>query len=116
MKIGTDIVEIHRFYNKLENLRFLNRVYTQAEQAYIQSKGTGRFATAAGLFCAKEAAIKAIGTGFIGKIRLTDLSVSHDHYGAPVLQVIDHPEWHFSLSISHSREYATACVLFWEET
>ena len=114
MRIGTDIVEIDRFHGKLENQRFINRIYTPEEQAYIASKGAGRFATAAGLFCAKEAGIKAIGTGFIGRLLSTDLVVSHDAYGAPILKVKGRPDWRFSVSISHSREYATACVL-WEE-
>lgn len=114
MKIGTDIVEIQRFHNKLANQRLMDRLYTPEEQAYIRSKGAGRYATAAGLFCAKEAGIKAIGTGFIGQLRPVDLAITHDAYGAPILQVRGKPEWKFSLSISHSREYATACVL-WED-
>ncbi len=114
MRIGTDIVEIYRFHGKLENQRFMDRIYTPEEQVYILSKGAGRFATAAGLFCAKEAGIKAVGTGFIGRILPTDLVVSHDAHGAPILKVREQPDWRFSVSISHSREYAIACVL-WEE-
>lgn len=115
MKIGTDIVEINRFIDKLEDSKFMNRVYTEKEQAYIHQKGASRFSTAAGLFCAKEAVIKAIGTGFIGQIRLTDIEIKYDALGAPDAMVSGRPAGAFAVSISHAKEYATATALFFED-
>lgn len=116
MKIGTDIIEISRILNNLENSAFLDRIYTQKEKEYILSKGAGKAETAAGIFCAKEAVIKAIGTGFIGKIKLKDIQITHDNYGAPqvIIKNIDY-EYKIVISISHCKQYATATAIICED-
>ena len=76
---GVDIVKIARFANMTAH--FQSRVYTQYEQAYIAKKGP---ATAAGLFAAKEAVAKALGTGISG-FWPTDIEITHSQQGAPVV-------------------------------
>ena len=63
--IGTDIIETDRFLNKgaLNNRRFIERCFTEGERSYLSGKGRE---SAAGLFAAKEAVVKAMGTGFRG--------------------------------------------------
>ena len=58
---GIDIIKIDRFRNP--NARFLQRVFSVSEQAYLSTKGPESMA---GLFAAKEAVAKALGTGFAG--------------------------------------------------
>ena len=66
MKIlcGTDIIEISRIKESIENLgdKFLNRVYTQKEIAYCESKKTQKYQSYAVRFAAKEAVFKALDT------------------------------------------------------
>lgn len=101
--IGIDIVEISRIKKNIENQRFLDRVYTKNEQQYIKSKGNPA-QTAAGIFAAKEAAAKAIGTGF-GTISPTSLEVQHEALGRPYIL---YGGKRINISISHCGEYAVA--------
>jgi holo-[acyl-carrier protein] synthase len=118
MKIasGIDLVEIERFRQlKPEILkRFLERVYTPAEREHIGAS----FERAAGLFAAKEALVKALGCG-IGPVGWQEVEIRHQGEGNPVaslhgraaalareLGILD-----ISLSISHTREHATAVAV-----
>ena len=66
-RIGTDLEENQRFERLLQKPSFFHGVYTPGEQAYLASLGTKRQpASAAGLFCAKEAVAKALGVGLYG--------------------------------------------------
>ncbi len=78
--VGVDVVEIERVARALQKKGFLERVYTPQEQGFVLRKGA---ASAAGLFAAKEAVAKALGTGFTGGIRLLDIEIAHDESGAP---------------------------------
>lgn len=129
--LGTDIVYIPRIQAALDRFgeRFVQRVYTLAEQRdCIQLLGTslklsGRDNQAsinrfAGRWAAKEAVVKALGTGWQG-IRYTEVEIQRQLTGAP--QVCLHgaaaalvAEWgqcQWQLSISHDGEYCTATAL-----
>lgn len=80
--IGLDICEISRMEGTLRHAHFLTRFFSEGEQAYILSRGKVQAASAAGIFAAKEAFSKALGTGFTSA-KLSDISVSHDALGAP---------------------------------
>lgn len=97
IKIGTDIIEI----NRVENLVGSQRVFTSAEVEYAErySKKAEYYA---GLFCAKEACVKALG-GVI-----TDYEILHDDAGAPYAIWGD---LRINISISHCRDYAIAMVV-----
>ena len=111
--IGTDIIEISRISAAMEKPGFLKKLYTCAEQEYINSKAD-RCQTAAGMFAAKEAAAKAMGTGF-GKISPTDIEILHDKNGAPYARISKAPEITILVSVSHCREYATANAAAFKE-
>jgi len=75
---GVDIVKVERF-NTEQSPRFIQRVFSVREQAYLATKGAESMA---GLFAAKEAVAKAIGTGFTGFFPC-DIEVLHDENGKP---------------------------------
>ncbi|CUV01950.1 MAG: holo-[acyl-carrier-protein] synthase [SAR202 cluster bacterium] len=113
---GVDIIEIPRIKRVLDRYgqRFLNRVFTPDEIAYCR----GRAPNLAGRFAAKEAAMKALGTGVRG-VSWKDIEVIRADSGAPSLRLHGRAEKRaerlqmseMSLSISHSREYAVAFVV-----
>lgn len=77
--IGCDIVDISRIEQLLNQNRFLEKVYTPYEQEYIRGKTAH---TAAGLWAAKEAVSKALGTGFTGFV-MKDIEILHNENGQP---------------------------------
>ena len=60
--LGVDIVEISRMKKALENPRFIQRVFTEGEQAYCRSRGASAAASFAARWAGKEAVLKAFGT------------------------------------------------------
>lgn len=83
--IGLDIIETARVESKLLNNRFLDKIYTSSEQAYIlRRKQNGQ--SAAGIFAAKEAVSKALGTGF-GTVGWTDIEIVQDPKGKPYVNL-----------------------------
>ena len=81
--IGVDIVEIERMRAILERTpRFKQRVFTETEQEYCD-KRSNPAASYAACFAAREAVLKALGTGFSG-MGLKDVSVDHDDRGKPL--------------------------------
>jgi len=106
--VGVDIVKIRRF-KKNFGRRFIERCFTASEMAYIETKGA---ASMAGLFAAKEAAAKAIGTGFSG-FWPCDIEVTRDERGKPYIVLhgkakaaANGAEIH--ISISHTDDDAVA--------
>ena len=82
--VGVDMCAVSRM-EPLVDSRFLQRFFTPAEQAYIRGKGKTAAQSMAGLFAAKEAAVKALGCGIC--FPLTELEVLHSELGQPVLQL-----------------------------
>ncbi len=110
--LGVDIVKINRIekiYNKFGN-KFLEKVFTDKEIIYIEKKNYS-IETIAGLFAAKEALSKSMGTG-ISKLTFKNIEIFHDKNNAPYGKVYNKI---FDLSISHEREYAIAVSNFREE-
>lgn len=118
--IGVDIVEVGRIERALElyGERFVRRVFTEQEAAYCRqaARPPERFATR---FAAKEAALKALGTGWRKGLRLLDVQVSNDPLGAPSLTLIGGAlersralgVTNIHVSLSHQAEYAIAQVI-----
>jgi holo-[acyl-carrier protein] synthase len=79
-----DAIEIHRIEETItrQGARFLQRVYT-AYEIELAPAHAGRFAFFAGRFAAKEAVLKALGTGWAGGIAFTDVEVRRRPGGAP---------------------------------
>ena len=113
---GVDIIEIHRIKQVLDRYgeRFLNRLFTPNEIDYCR----GRAPNLAGRFAAKEATMKALGTGARG-VSWKAIEVVRADSGAPRVQLYgradnraeQRPVVEISVSISHSREYAVAFVV-----
>jgi holo-[acyl-carrier protein] synthase len=116
---GTDIIEISRIEKAVKSQRFYDKVYTESEKSYISSKKLP-VQTAAGIFCAKEAAAKALGTGFSDGVKFHDIEITHDEAGKPFIKFYGRAAEIFKeknyketgISVSHCKLYAVAfCVL-----
>lgn len=111
VKVGTDIVRVERVSRAAKNPQFLTRMFTPYEREYYRQKGNSP-ETLAGLYCAKEAAAKAMGCGIMA-FNPHDAEVRHDEGGAPYLLFYDRAAQmagceRASLSVSHDGEYAIA--------
>jgi holo-[acyl-carrier protein] synthase len=118
--IGIDIAEVDRIERAvLRGERFLRRVFTPSEIAYCEAK-KNKFQHYAGRFAAKEAAFKALGTGWRGGIAWQDVEVINEASGKPTLSLHNRAKQISQdlgvttahLSISHSGNYAVAEVVF----
>ncbi len=119
--LGVDITPVSRIREMVEHHgdRFLERCFTPGERAYCDTQARRRFECLAARFAAKEAALKALGTGWRSGIAWTDVEVVHQPSGAPSLNVTGEAgaiaqtrsmtAW--MVSISHTAEYAVASVL-----
>ncbi|HYG98127.1 MAG TPA: holo-[acyl-carrier-protein] synthase [Terriglobales bacterium] len=117
---GIDIAEVPRIAAAIERYgqRFLKRVFTDAEIHYCESK-TNRTERYAARFAAKEAGMKAIGTGWKGGVSWHDVEVRRAPGGRPTVvfsgKAGEFAERlgvrHVSLSLSHTAEYAIAQVI-----
>jgi holo-[acyl-carrier protein] synthase len=84
--IGVDLCEVDRIQAAIarHGERFLARIYTEAERAYCESK-PNRMERFAGRFAAKEAAMKAIGTGWHRGVGWRDFEVRRAASGQPII-------------------------------
>lgn len=83
--VGLDLCGIARMQDLLDSGRSLRRMFTPEEEAYIRAKGAAAAQTMAGLFAAKEAALKALGTGLT--LPLTDVVIEHTELGQPLCRL-----------------------------
>ncbi len=111
LRVGTDIIEVARIEKSLAKNGFADRVYTKSEQEYFESKNKAKFMSAAGIFAAKESFIKVHGQG----CSATDIEVRHKTSGEPYFAFLGELKSYngrnVSLSISHTKEYATAVAI-----
>ena len=108
MRCGIDIIEIERIksaFNKYKN--FAGRIFTEDEIRRFAENGC-RFEILAGMFAAKEAFSKYLGTG-IGKTAFRDIEVCHSADGSPYIRLRG-VKSDASVSISHCQKYAVAFV------
>ena len=117
MKIvnGTDIVEISRIRDDIEKMgdRFLNRIYTQNEIEYCESKKSQKYQSYAARFAAKEAIYKALSKYINFEYTWRDFEILNDEKGKPFVKLnfkIDNLE-DLEISLSHCKEYAVANVV-----
>ena len=121
LSIGIDIVEVYRIAETLARTpRFTERVFTETERAYCDAKGVAAPQSYAGRFAAKEAFLKALKTGWRGKITWHDIEILSDNDGVPSLRISGEAATLFEktgavrshISISHTAEHAVAQVIF----
>ena len=118
--VGSDLAEVDRIRHSIERYgaRFLERIYTDRERAYASSKANSaeRFAAR---FAAKEAGMKAIGTGWSRGVTWQDFEVVNEPSGRPTLQLTGVAKQiadtkgveRISLSLTHTAITAFAIVL-----
>jgi holo-[acyl-carrier protein] synthase len=120
VSIGIDIIEVYRIRETLERTpRFAERVFTRRERAYCDAKGAASAQSYAARFAAKEAFLKALKTGWRGRITWHDIEILNDRQGVPNLEVRGEAREilenlganKIHLSISHTSEHATAQVI-----
>ena len=119
--LGIDVAEVKRIGAVIESQkeRFLRRVYTQDEVAYCE-QFRKRYERYAGRFAVKEAAMKALGTGWSSGVRWVDLEVVREQSGRPTMALAGEAAKiagqlgvkHISLSITHTEAEALAQVIF----
>lgn len=118
--VGIDIVEISRIAAAIKRKAFIDRVFTPAEQAYCENRGVHRAASYAARFAAKEAVLKALGTGLRGGT-WQDVEMINNNLGRPLVQMTGYYQnlagelgvQEIYLSVTHAREYAAAQVVLW---
>jgi len=118
IKCGTDIIEIDRIKESIESLgnRFLQRVFTEREIQYCESKKAQKYQHYAARFAAKEATFKAISEILEDKYELTwsDYEVLNEETGKPSIKILGREIEeldNIDLSISHCKQYAVATVV-----
>ena len=116
VEVGIDVIEIERIRNVLDRHgeRFLKRVYTNRERERYGSRPS----ELAARFAAKEATMKALGTGIRG-VRWRDIETLSNRRGKPILILHETAKrraqllglTHWTISLTHSRTDATAIVV-----
>jgi holo-[acyl-carrier protein] synthase len=119
--MGIDIAEVKRIGAVIESQkeRFLRRVFTLDEVAYCE-QFKNRYERYAGRFAVKEAAMKALGTGWSRGVRWIDLEVVRERSGRPTLALKGEAKKiaealgvkNIAVSIAHTAEQAIAQVIF----
>jgi holo-[acyl-carrier protein] synthase len=117
---GVDLAEVDRIRAAIERhgRRFIERIYTPAEIAYVERKAN-RYERYAARFAAKEAGMKALGTGWNHGVRWRDIEVSRQPGGRPTLAFHGKAAEfaarlgaaHVALSLTHTEEQAIAQVI-----
>lgn len=116
--VGCDLIEIARIARAIEREAFKQRVFACEEIAYCQSRGKQAAASFAARFAAKEAVLKALGTGLRGG-ELTEIVVTNDALGKPCVELYGYHKQlaeqlgvaKVNISLSHGRETAIAYVV-----
>jgi holo-[acyl-carrier protein] synthase len=120
---GIDIIEVHRIQTVMErDIGFREKIFTQGEIDYCETK-KNKYQHYAARFSAKEAFLKAIGTGWRFGIRFADIDVYHDEFGKPLIRLTGKAEElalrdgikRIHVSLSHLKEMATAVVILEKE-
>lgn len=111
--IGLDLCGIPRMQRLLDEGRMLRRLFTQAEEDYIRSRGVSAAQSMAGIYAAKEAVCKAFGTGIA--FPLTDIEIAHTELGQPTVTLHGKAAEFggaFMLSITHEDDTAAAMAVW----
>lgn len=115
--VGTDIIEVNRIKAACDRSGFVERYFTQEEQALFHQRGRQELQVA-GNFAVKESVAKVLGTGF-REFRLKDIEVLRDELGKPYVNLYGNAlklakslrieQMH--VSISNTKEYVTAVAV-----
>ena len=118
--IGTDIIEVYRIEKLIKEKgdKFLNKIYTQKEIDYCESKGLNKYQHYAGRFAAKEAVFKVLNgeTDSGNSLTFKNIEILNKNDGAPYVNILDDIkvdcfDTDVDISISHIKKYATATAV-----
>jgi holo-[acyl-carrier protein] synthase len=117
---GIDLVDCPRIEDmvKRHGQRFIDRVFTAAEQKYAQAN-RNQIEKLAARFAAKEAVLKLLGTGWRGKIAWTEIEIVNNSAGQPEVALAGEVKKiadelgikHISVSITHTANFAIASAV-----
>ncbi|MBT3169590.1 MAG: holo-ACP synthase [Candidatus Cloacimonetes bacterium] len=117
--VGIDLIEVARIEKQLlENSGFREKIFTKDEIKYCDSKKKKAEHFAA-RFAAKEAFLKAIGTGWRNGFSFLEIAVLNDEFGKPILEIYGKTKQfieenkikNMQISLSHLKDLATAIVI-----
>jgi len=119
--IGVDIVENSRIFKSLNNKAFIKRIFANSE-ILTSKKIKDKKSYYSKRFAAKEAFVKAIGTGFRNNLNFKDISIVNDELGKPSFIISEKikkivkkqfkiSSFNFFLSISDEKKYSIAYVI-----
>ncbi|MFO0981035.1 MAG: holo-ACP synthase [Planctomycetota bacterium] len=117
---GIDLIEVARIADSIARFgaRFLERIFTRAEIDYCERHQAPALHFAA-RFAAKEACLKALGTGWANGLRFTHIEVQHDARGMPRMQLLEQARslaielgvGAIHVSLTHTEQMAAAVVI-----
>jgi len=114
---GVDIIEIDRLRNSIEKVEgFRERVFTSAEVSYCENRKSAKYESYAARFAAKEAVMKAFGTGMSVGLGWKQIEILNDDKGKPYAILSQRAQELFEsmgaksmdVSVSHCNDYAIA--------
>jgi len=120
---GVDLIEVDRVKRALESEatgeRFLSRVFTAGEREYCESRGRAKYQSYAARFAAKEATMKALGTGWSRNVGWREIEVVRERGRAPQIELSGKAAEfakrkgfkRFHLTITHTKQQAMAWVI-----
>ena len=117
IRTGIDIIEIERVKQSIQetNGKFCERVFTEKEIEYCESKKNQKYQHYAARFAAKEAVLKAISQALVSKfdIEWKEIEILNDEQGRPIVNILkkDLKIEQIDISISHCKTYAVASVV-----
>lgn len=117
VNVGNDIIEVERIKESIENLgnKFLNRVFTEKEIEYCESKNIMKYQYYAARFAAKEAVFKAISKLLENKFEIgwKDVEILNDINGRPYVNILSKniETVDIDISISHIKDYAISTAI-----
>ena len=119
MRVGIDVLDNARMENISKKASHMKQVFTQQEIEYF-TMNKNYLPRLAGMYCAKEAFLKALGIGVRNGISFLEIEVDHEESGRPIYKLSDHIKdilkslkiYDVELSISHTDTFATAiCIM-----
>ena len=122
IKTGTDIIEISRIKKSIEETdnKFIERVFTDKEIEYCESRKSQKYQHYAVRFAGKEAVFKAISSVLKNKFEIDwkDIEILNDSSGRPYVNILKSKisdKINIDISLSHCKEYAVANVIAYIE-
>ncbi len=114
LHLGTDIESVNRFYKLYNNKNhLLKRLFYESEYNYANSKSKP-WETLAGIWCAKEAVLKALFP--LCQLHISQIEIKRLKGNIPTVEIYNSDliiqDFEFSLSISHTSKYACASAIF----